>query len=134
MRTKLWSTFCKLAMFSCLERFFFFSKQLQHFHSSNFFCARPTTFKKSATPVCLPTGPQDSPPPKTRALFSGWGKDENYTEPDELKYNWVHIISLDECKERGAKPTETNLCSYDKTTRPDGNVDGHPIGPGLVYR
>ena len=51
--------------------------------------------------VCLPSGPQDSPPPGTRALVSGWGRNENDTSSDKLQYNCVHVISLDECKERG---------------------------------
>ena len=81
--------------------------------------------------VCLPSGPQDSPPPGTRALFSGWGMNENSTLSDELQYNWVHIISLDECKERGAKHLETNLCTYDKTILKDGAIIGGSMGSGL---
>ena len=105
---------------------------MPEFHSFNS-VYKINTHLESVTLVCLPSGPKESPPPKTRALFSGWGTNENYTATDELKYQWVHIISLDECKERGAEPTETNLCTYDKTTFTDGRITGHPVGAGHIH-
>ena len=58
---------------------------------------------------------------------------ENDTSSDELQYSWVHVISLEECKERGVQATETNLCTYDKILLKNGTYEGVPHASGLSY-
>ena len=39
---------------------------------------RAVTFSATISPVCLPSGPEDSPSPGTEVLASGWGHDVPY--------------------------------------------------------
>ena len=55
---------------------------------------------------------------------------ENDTSSEELQYSWVHVISLEECKQRGVLATETNLCTYDKILLKNGSYESSPFGVG----
>ena len=89
---------------------------------------------KEPIPVCLPSGPRDSAAPGSRTLFSGWGMNENGTASDNLQYHWVHVISLDECRERGLKEaSQANICTRDKIVLKDGTIRGNPVGSGPLH-
>ena len=85
----------------------------------------PILFTETVHPVCLPSGPEDTPAPGAQGIAMGWGNTETgkYSSiATTLRFVWLDIISLERCRRKlrewdipGANRSkflhESNLCT-----------------------